>query len=113
MRSLMIVLALLALIACKQEQPGLDSGLAGYDPHLVDIERASCVEKGGRFGAGGTAGSFLCYMKTRDANKSCTRASDCDGLCLARSRTCAPIKPLFGCNDVLAENGALSTVCIE
>ena len=27
-------------------------------------------------------------------------------LCLARSQTCAPFKPLFGCNEILQDNGA-------
>ena len=113
MKSLMIGFALLALVACKAEEPKLDSGLAGYDPHLVDIERNSCLKKGGRFGSGAATGTFLCYENTPDANQSCSKASDCEGLCLARSRTCAPVKPLFGCNEVLSENGSTATVCIE
>ena len=39
--------------------------------------------------------------------------TDCDGMCLARSRTCSPIKPLFGCQDVLADNGTVGTVCVD
>ncbi len=72
MKSLVIVLALVVLTGCKQEPAKLDSGLAGYDPHLVDTARAACLKKGGRFGAGGLRERFLCYENTRDGNKSCT-----------------------------------------
>ena len=51
------------------------------------------------------AGLHSCITPTRDAGKSCRKAGDCEGLCLARSRTCAPIEPLFGCNAVLQEDG--------
>ena len=113
MRVFFVVLALIALVGCKQEPPKLDSGLKGYDPDLIETERAACAERGGRFGQGGFAGSFLCYEETRDANKACRRESDCEGLCLARSRSCAPIKPLFGCNEILTEAGFPATVCID
>lgn len=113
MKSLVIVLALVVLTGCKQEPAKLDSGLAGYDPHLIDIERTACLKKGGRFGQGSLPGTFLCYENTRDGNKACTRESDCEGLCLARSRSCAPVKPLFGCNDVLTDDGTAATICIN
>lgn len=112
-RIILTIVVVLALAGCRQEPPKLDSGLKGYDPHLVETARADCVKKGGRFGQGGTGGSFLCFQTTKDANKSCTKKGDCDGLCLARSRTCAPVKPLFGCNDVLTDNGVPATICIE
>ena len=113
MRSFLIMLALLALTGCKQEPPKLESGLEGYDPHLVETARAACLKKGGRFGAGGLGSGLLCYENTRDANKSCSKAGDCEGLCLARSKTCAPVKPLFGCNEVLTDSGRASTICID
>jgi hypothetical protein len=34
-------------------------------------------------------------------------------MCLARSGTCAPIMPLFGCNEVLDKQGRRVTLCIE
>ena len=52
-------------------------------------------------------------VRTRDGGKSCKRERDCEGLCLARSRTCAPIQPLFGCNDILQDNGVMVTLCID
>ena len=101
------------LLACQQQNASVDTGLEGYDPHQVDIQRAACVKHGGRFGAGGLSGSYVCYEPTRDANKRCSSASDCDGMCLARSRTCTPVKPLFGCNEVLTISGRVTKVCIN
>ena len=56
---------------------------------------------------------MTCIRTTRDAGKSCDSKTDCEGECLARSRTCSPIKPLFGCNPVLMDTGAEVTLCIE
>jgi hypothetical protein len=111
MRSLALVLALLA--ACNSEPETPDTGLAGYDPDRVAREQAACTERGGRWGRGGKTGGFLCFTPTRDANRSCDSASDCEGLCFARSRTCAPFTPVFGCNEVLTSLGSRSTLCID
>ena len=101
------------LAACQHQALELDSGLAGFDINLIENQRAICDRKDGRFGRGGLAGSFVCYLNTRDANQRCSAGSDCQGLCLARSRTCAPVTPLFGCQQVLTNSGVQATVCIE
>ena len=103
----------LLLLACQHQALNPDSGLAGYDPNLIENQRTLCLEKGGRFGRGGLASTFACYETTRDANQSCSAGSDCQGLCLARSRTCAPVTPLFGCQQVLTNAGVQATVCLE
>ena len=108
-----IFVVFLMLAACQQDEPPLDSGLAGYDPNNLQIQRDACIKRGGRFGKGGLSGSLVCYENTRDANQTCSKGTDCEGFCLARSRTCAPVKPFFGCNEVLTNSGAHSTVCIE
>jgi hypothetical protein len=54
-----------------------------------------------------------CIRQTRDGGKQCDSKTDCQGECLARSRTCAPIQPLFGCNAVLMDNGAEVSLCID
>ncbi len=106
-----VIAFVFGLAACQQEDEPLASGLDGYDPHSVDTQSNECAERGGRFGQGGLTGTFVCYEKTRDANKSCSASSDCEGECLARSRTCSPVTPMFGCNDVLTNAGRLTTVC--
>ena len=80
------------------------------DPNAA--ARARCVAGKGQFTRTAT-GAFVCVKRTRDANKACTAASQCEGACLARSGTCAPINPLIGCNDIVTQNGGTATVCID
>jgi hypothetical protein len=77
-----------------------------------DQQRA-CEKKGGKWAKTGKGNFRICVYETKDANKQCTRESDCDGVCLARSGTCSPFKPLIGCNEILQDNGARVTLCIE
>lgn len=55
----------------------------------------------------------FCQKPTRDGGKSCLASTDCEGYCLARSQTCAPVTPLFGCQDILNEHGRMLTQCID
>lgn len=75
--------------------------------------QVACERRGGTWSRIGDSDSRACVRRTRDAGKECRRDSDCQGACLARSRTCAPIDPLFGCNDVLQDNGMRVTLCVE
>ncbi len=76
--------------------------------------KAYCEGQGGRFGTRPGGGEDrVCYRTPSDANTSCSVGTDCEGLCLARSRTCAPVVPLFGCNDVITDSGLPATVCID
>lgn len=69
-----------------------------------------CATRGGRWGRAGNGG-FVCYEPLPDANRVCDGARDCAGACLARSRTCAPMRPLTGCHDILTGSGAVATQC--
>jgi hypothetical protein len=72
----------------------------------------ACERKRGTWAA--TEGGLrICIRPTKDGGKRCTRESQCEGVCLARSQTCAPAKPLLGCNEVLQDNGMRATECIE
>lgn len=113
MKRLIAICAMVILAGCQEETAVLDDGLDGYDPHSVDIQRASCLEREGRFGEGTAEGTFLCYLNTKDAEKSCSKSTDCDGECLARSRTCSPIKPILGCQDILSSSGKTSRLCVN
>jgi hypothetical protein len=73
----------------------------------------ACEEDGGNWARAGESVAMTCIRPTRDGGQRCDSKSDCDGECLARSRTCSPIKPLFGCNPVLMDTGAEVTLCIE
>lgn len=76
-------------------------------------EQVLCEKTGGQWAVAGLSGAFVCVTMTRDAGKVCRKKTDCEGLCLARSGTCAPIMPLFGCNDVLEKDGRRVTLCID
>lgn len=85
-------------------------------PHPEPAKSASqiaCEEDGGTWARAGEGGGMSCIRPTRDSGKQCDRKTDCQGECLARSRTCAPIQPLFGCNAVLMDNGAEVSLCID
>ncbi|GLS88300.1 hypothetical protein GCM10010873_32740 [Cypionkella aquatica] len=85
---------------------------AAAAPVLSPQEQA-CVKSGGRWSVAGKSGGMTCVRMLRDAGKSCRKQSDCEGSCLARSNTCAPITPLFGCNEILQNDGAMVTLCID
>ena len=72
-----------------------------------------CETSGGQWVAAGETGAFYCASQTRDAGKRCSKKTQCQGVCLARSGTCSPITPLYGCNDVLEKDGRQVTLCID
>jgi hypothetical protein len=84
---------------------------------VVDTPKSSaqikCEKRGDRWQAISQDAGHTCVRKTRDDGKSCSRESQCDGQCLARSKTCAPFDPLWGCNDVLQEDGRRVTLCLN
>lgn len=73
----------------------------------------ACEKKGNKWFKIGDGNKFGCVKQTKDAGKRCERESQCDGVCLARSKTCSPFKPLYGCNEILQDNGARVTLCLE
>lgn len=72
-----------------------------------------CEKRGGSFVSAGRSALMTCQMPTRDGGKQCRVSSDCDGVCLARSGTCAPVKPLLGCNSILQSDGSRAELCID
>jgi len=73
----------------------------------------ACERGGGQYARAGESGARTCIKPTRDGGKQCRRQTDCDGVCLARSNSCAPVAPLFGCNDILQADGRRVTLCID
>lgn len=82
-------------------------------PPPKSADQLACEKRKGAWRAVGRTAARTCIMPMRDAGKQCTRESQCQGQCLARSGTCAPMDPLLGCNEVLQANGARVTLCIE
>jgi hypothetical protein len=73
-----------------------------------------CERGGGKFVLLGSGNDLrACVKMTRDSGKRCDEKRDCQGQCLARSRTCSPVDPLFGCNEVLQNGGQAVTLCLN
>lgn len=80
---------------------------------VLSPEALACVKTGGQWATAGESGAKACVHFTKDRGKQCTKASQCEGYCLSRSGTCAPVTPLFGCNDIFQDDGSQATLCIE
>lgn len=102
----------LTLAACQEDGPRA-SGETGGVPDPLAEQREACESTGGRWGARTGGVLFTCYRPTSDANQLCSASSDCESLCLARSRTCAPIEPFLGCHEILTNGGQRATQCIN
>lgn len=107
-----VLFAAMFLASCQEDGP-LASAKAQSTPDLFALQRMACEDDGGSWGPAAGSATYVCYKPTRDANKQCTIASDCQGLCLARSRTCAPIQPFLGCHEILTEGGTRATQCVN
>lgn len=109
MRGIAMMLGGLALLAgCTPEAP---EPLEPVGPARVVAAQAACEEGGGLWSRGAFGG--VCTRLTGDAGKSCRKAGDCEGVCLARSMSCAPVVPLLGCNEVLSDTGMRATLCVD
>lgn len=73
----------------------------------------ACEKRKGVWTAAGSGGANFCQKPTKDAGTACRRATDCEGYCLARSNTCAPVTPMFGCQEILNEYGRVLTQCLD
>ena len=83
-------------------------------PPALTAAAAACAKVGARYASRGTgSNSYACFTTPRDAGKSCNKAGDCSTACLARSLSCAPLQPLFGCHEVLTDRGQRVTQCID
>ena len=76
-------------------------------------EALKCVKQGGTWATAGDSGAKACVKRTKDGGKACTKETQCEGYCLARSHSCAPIKPMFGCTDILQADGREVTLCLD
>jgi hypothetical protein len=107
MRAAWVLIAVLALAGCREEAPTAEPLL----PDLREQATLDCTRTGGRMVKAGIANALTCLRETRDSGKQCRRAGDCEGDCLARSGTCAPVVPLFGCHEILMNEGQRATLC--
>lgn len=110
-RIMTVFLTVSALAACQEDGGAVESD--GAAPDFLAQQRAACEKVGGRFGRSANGFTFVCYRQMSDANQPCASADDCDGLCLARSRTCSPVEPFYGCHEIISSGGFRQTQCIE
>lgn len=103
-------LTVLALAACKPQANAPDA-LEPVGEARVAFDRANCEAAGGAWRTGERVA--FCQYQTRDGGKSCTNGTQCEGACLARAQSCAPIRPLIGCNEVITGAGLRVTECVE
>ena len=80
---------------------------------LKSPEQLRCERKDGTWARAGKSEARTCVKQTRDGGKQCSKGTQCEGLCLARSGTCAPFAPLFGCNEIFEDDGRRMTLCID
>ncbi len=99
--------SLATLSACQQDRMPDDPPAA-----QMRQEKAECEAKGGSYERAGMFG-HACILQTKDAGKSCNRESDCEGICLAKTRTCSAITPMFGCFSMLDDAGKTVELCID
>lgn len=114
MGALVVKLATLLLLAAVTAcQPGTEPAQnVGVEADRTDREKAACLARGASWSrVAGTV--FTCVEQTGDGGQSCQSSATCKGVCLARSMTCAPVRPLFGCNEILNDSGLRVTMCRE
>ncbi len=99
------------------EEPAAAPEPAPEETALPDIlkspEQLACERKSGVYITAGKSGIKTCARRTKDGGKRCKTGRDCQGECLARSGTCSPQDPLFGCNDILQDDGREVSLCID
>ena len=97
----------------EEAAPPLPEAMPPVPQEQKSEAQLACEKSGSmwsRFGGGSAA---TCVKHTKDSGKRCKTGKQCDGECLARSGSCAPFKPLLGCNEIIQDNGVRSTLCID
>lgn len=85
---------------------------AGLSPAALG-QKTACERRGGQFLPWGKTSAFACFTTPKDAGKACRTSDDCSTVCLARSLTCAPVTPLYGCNEIITGGGLRVNECVE
>jgi hypothetical protein len=97
----------------EEAEPAPKADLAETPVTPKSEMQLACEKKKGKWSKIGKGNLRVCVFQTRDAGKRCEKESQCEGVCLARSGTCSPIKPLYGCNEILQDDGRRVTLCLE
>ena len=111
-RAIVVIISALTLSACQEDGLASSNPDLSAAPDLLGEQRRACERSGGTLAPRGNS-LFVCFRPTSDANQFCEAPSDCESVCLARSRTCAPTTPFLGCHEVLTEGGQRATECVN
>ena len=87
--------------------------LHGVSATLSVPEKAACIRDGGTVGRFGISQVQICDKATSDGGKACSKSTDCESICDAKTRTCSANSVHFGCYSFLAENGAEVSICAD
>ena len=102
------VLIGLGVAGCEPKGP---APLPAVGEKRIALETVACEKRGGELAIFG--GLTQCRVQPSDGGNACQTGRDCEGDCLGRSMTCAPISPLSGCNEIVTDGGARVTECVE
>ena len=108
-RLAVLSIALTLVAGCQTDADPTKGPHTGYDAKA----EAACIAEGGAYRLAGAFVQYLCIKPTADAGQSCQKESDCNSLCLAETKTCAPVTPMFGCHSILMEDGEEAEICID
>lgn len=105
--------------AVPEAGPGEDPLLQPHAAAIVPLPNAlksplqiACESKRGMWSKNSN-GTLTCVHYTKDAAKRCTKSTQCESECLARSGSCAPYRPLLGCNEILDNMGRRMSQCVQ
>jgi hypothetical protein len=102
-----------AIRPSEAAKPEASSTPISEEPQVsLPPEALACAKKGDKW-LSSSKGIMSCVHFTKDSGKACQKQSQCEGYCLARSGTCAPVTPMFGCNEILQNDGVRSTICLD
>ena len=107
----LVFVVVAALNGCQSQPDVADDSVGSPEAAARAIEK--CSRSGGVWATLPETGLNLCVNPTGEGAKSCSSKNDCKSECLAKSKTCAPFKPLIGCNEVLGSNGSTQTLCFN
>ena len=108
-RGLTIALVLVALVGCQLEGSPDSEQPDGLTQGPSPTETVECPGGTVVYGMAGPT----CAKPTPDAGRACTKASDCEGHCLGETMTCSTTTPMFGCFEVVMEDGQKAGLCVD
>jgi len=105
-RKLLLLIGILGFSGCLPQ--GRDQS-----PKPVPADKIACEAKGGSYGIGGLFGDFMCFLTTPGGGQPCDSQRGCTAMCLAETRTCSTVTPMFGCYSFLDPDGKVAEICID